>query len=61
MMRIRVVHETEKPLSDIDAMIRGVGYYVSGFFMGLGYIWALFDEEKRTWHDMLAKTLVVKA
>jgi uncharacterized RDD family membrane protein YckC len=60
-MGIRVVHETEKPLSDVDAMIRAVGYYVSGFVMGLGYIWALIDDEKRAWHDMLAKTLVVKA
>ena len=60
-MGIRVVHETERPLNDVDALIRAVGYYVSGFVFGLGYIWALIDPEKRTWHDMLAKTLVVKA
>ncbi len=29
---------------------------VSGIPLGLGYIWAAFDDENRTWHDMVANT-----
>jgi uncharacterized RDD family membrane protein YckC len=61
MMGLRVIKADGSEMSDIDALIRGVGYYISGLMMGLGYIWALFDDEKRTWHDMFAGTLVVKA
>ena len=59
MMKLRVVKADGGELSDVDALIRAVGYYVSGMFIGLGYIWALFDDEKRTWHDMIAGTRVI--
>jgi len=29
--------------------------------LGLGYIWAAFSEEKAGWHDLAAKTRVIKA
>jgi uncharacterized RDD family membrane protein YckC len=29
---------------------------VSGFVLGLGYLWAAWDPERRTWHDMVADT-----
>jgi uncharacterized RDD family membrane protein YckC len=29
---------------------------VSGFALGLGYLWAAWDPERRTWHDMVADT-----
>ena len=61
IMGLRVIKADGSRLSDIDAMLRGVGYYISGLFMGLGYIWALIDEDKRTWHDLIAGTVVVKA
>ncbi|MEM9950149.1 MAG: RDD family protein [Chloroflexota bacterium] len=58
-MNLRVVKADGSQLSDVDALIRAVGYYVSGFVLALGYIWALFDDQKRTWHDMLAGTIVI--
>ncbi|HVL33815.1 MAG TPA: RDD family protein [Actinomycetota bacterium] len=33
---------------------------VSGFVIGLGYLWAAWDREKRTWHDMVAETRVYR-
>ena len=59
MMKLRVIKADGSELSDVDALIRAVGYYISGMFICLGYIWALFDDENRTWHDMLAGTRVV--
>lgn len=61
MMKIRIIKADGSQLSDTDALIRAVGYYVSGMIFMLGYIWALFDDNRRTWHDLLAGTLVVKA
>jgi len=34
--------------------------YVSGLVFLLGYLWPLWDPEKRTWHDMIADTRVHK-
>lgn len=34
---------------------------VSGIALLIGYLWMLFDDRNRTWHDMVAGTLVVKA
>lgn len=59
VMSLQVVKADGSELSDVDALIRAVGYYVSGLVFGLGYIWALFDDEKRTWHDMFAGTRVI--
>ncbi|MES4793155.1 MAG: hypothetical protein C4321_09425 [Chloroflexota bacterium] len=33
---------------------------LSALPLGLGYFWALWDEEGRTWHDMLCRTRVVR-
>jgi len=29
--------------------------------LGLGFAWALFDQKKRTWHDIAAHTLLVSS
>lgn len=59
LMGLRVIKADGSQLSDIDALIRAVGYYVSGMLFGIGYIWAMFDDENRTWHDIFAGTRVV--
>lgn len=59
---VRCVSEVDaQPIDRGKAFIRWlVQGFVSGWFL-LGYIWALFDNEKRTWHDMIAGTRVVVA
>ena len=34
--------------------------FISGLFLGLGYIWALFDRDRQAWHDKVASTVVVR-
>lgn len=36
------------------------GKWVSGFFLGLGYLWAVFDRDGQAWHDKIAGTLVLR-
>lgn len=61
LMNIRVVKVDGSPLQIGDAVIRYIGYYINSFVFAIGWIWALFDENKQGWHDKLASTLVVRA
>ncbi len=37
-----------------------IGKFVSGFFLGFGYFWAVFDRDGQAWHDKIAGTVVVR-
>ena len=52
--------KTFGPMSVQQAIIRYLGYIPSLLVLGLGFLWAAFDERKQTWHDKLAKTVVIK-
>jgi uncharacterized RDD family membrane protein YckC len=38
-----------------------IGYAISGFFLGLGFLWTAWDSESQGWHDKIASTYVVQA
>jgi uncharacterized RDD family membrane protein YckC len=61
LMKIRVIKTDGSPISDTDAILRYIGYYISGFVLALGYLWAIWDENHQGWHDKIANTYVVKA
>ena len=42
-------------------IIRYLGYFVSLLPFGLGYFWVAFDKKKQSFHDKLAKTLVIQS
>jgi uncharacterized RDD family membrane protein YckC len=41
-------------------VVRYLGYFLSTFFLLLGFIWIAFDKKKQGWHDKLAGTVVVR-
>jgi len=62
IMKIQVVAEDGNNLSFLMGGLRGtIGYLISGIVFWLGFLWMLFDEDKRTWHDMVFNTNVIKA
>jgi uncharacterized RDD family membrane protein YckC len=62
MMGLRVVRDHDGgPISTGQAILRLVGYWVSGAVFYLGYIWILIDKRRRGWHDLMAGTVVIKA
>jgi uncharacterized RDD family membrane protein YckC len=62
MMNLRVVRDADGgPISTGQAILRLVGYWVSGLVLYLGYIWILIDKRRRGWHDLIAGTVVIKA
>jgi uncharacterized RDD family membrane protein YckC len=61
MAGVRVVDPTGAPGVPVSrAVIRAlVRAFASGAVFYLGYLWMLWDDERRTWHDMAADTRVV--
>ena len=59
---IKVTRRDGSLQSYVRAALRGtVGYWISGFIFGLGYLWAAFDSDKEAWHDKIFDTWVVEA
>jgi uncharacterized RDD family membrane protein YckC len=61
-MGLKVVRDADGgPISGGQAVLRLVGYWISGAVFYLGYIWILVDKRRRGWHDLIAGTVVIKA
>lgn len=46
--------------STAQNIVRYLGYFLSLFPFGLGFIWIGFDSRKQGWHDKIAGTVVIK-
>lgn len=57
---LRVIRVDGQPMDYKTAVVRLLGYFVSLFVFGLGFVWMLWDDQQRGWHDKLAKTLVIQ-
>ena len=55
-----VVMADGSPMRPGRALARGAARVVSVAVCGLGLLWILVDPQNRTWHDLLAGTLVVR-
>jgi len=60
-MGLRLVSEDLGPVTPGQGILRYFMSMVSGMFLFLGYLWVVFDERKQSWHDKVARTLVVRA
>ena len=56
LLGLRIVGPDGNPPTIGRSVIRFIGYGLSAIVFFLGYIWVLFDEERRAWHDDLAGT-----
>jgi uncharacterized RDD family membrane protein YckC len=59
--RIRIAHPDKSEISLGAAAARQAMAFVSGLVFFLGYVWAAWDPENRTWHDMVARTRAFNA
>lgn len=59
---LKVVNvEDLKSISVKNVILREViGKFLSGVFFLLGYYWYFLNKERKTWHDMLGHSIVVK-
>jgi uncharacterized RDD family membrane protein YckC len=57
---LKVVRVDRRPLDWPTAVVRALGCFLSMTVVFLGFIWIAFDDEKRSWHDKIAGTAVVR-
>ncbi len=58
--RIRVQNADGTSLAWTQCLLRFMIALVSGLCFGLGYLWMLWDKERRTWHDRYSESQVVQ-
>lgn len=61
VMNIKIVKENGKKALYSDTFVRALASLASVFLFLLGYFWAFWDKKSQTWHDKLAKTIVINA
>lgn len=59
LLGLRVVGAQDQPITYGQAFVRWIGTLISGLF-GLGMMWVIWEQEKRGWHDLLARTWVIR-
>ncbi|MNO81526.1 RDD family protein [compost metagenome] len=57
---VRVQNPDGTAISLMQALLRFVIAIASWLCLGLGYLWMLWDKDKRTWHDRYSESVVVQ-
>jgi uncharacterized RDD family membrane protein YckC len=58
---LRLVRTDGQPITFAVALVRLLGSFFSAVVLGLGFFWAGWTQDKQSWHDKIAGTVVVKA
>ncbi len=61
LLKLKVVSLDGGPLDKGQRSTRAAVSLLSGYAGGFGYLWALFEPQRRGWHDLMAGTRVVDA
>jgi len=60
ILGLRVVKTDGQPLSFSRALARTIVYALSAIPFFLGFFWVGFTSSKRSWHDLIAGTMVIR-
>lgn len=60
LMGVQVVCDNGGPVGYAKALVRSLGYFVSGFILYLGFLLALFSKKNQALHDFIAGTVVLE-
>jgi uncharacterized RDD family membrane protein YckC len=60
IMKIRIIATNHKHLSLWHSIERSLGYYASSLEFGFGFLQYFIDYNRRTVHDRIAETIVIK-
>lgn len=59
LLGLRIVRADGSEFGFVRSFVRFAGYWLSAIPFGIGFLVAIFDRRRRTFHDRLAGTLVV--
>ncbi|MFH1620409.1 MAG: adenylate/guanylate cyclase domain-containing protein [bacterium] len=59
ILKLRVICPGGMPLAWKQAFLRSAFSVISAMAALLGYLWAVWEQEGRTWHDLIAGTKVI--
>ena len=57
---LKVVRLDDRPIDWSTSVVRALGCILSVFAVGLGFIWIAIDDDRQSWHDKIAGTIVVR-
>ena len=57
---LRVQNRNGQAISLWQALLRFLASIVSWLPLGLGYLWPLWDKEKRSWHDIYSESQIIQ-
>jgi uncharacterized RDD family membrane protein YckC len=57
---LQVVRLDGREIDWPTVVVRALSCFLSLVVAGLGFLWMLFDDERQTWHDKIAGTVVVR-
>lgn len=57
--KVMLISNNSQQINWKQALIREIVAVFSWVFIGLGFLWSIFDKEKRTWHDISSKTRLI--
>ncbi len=60
ILGMRVVRLDGRPIDRNVALVRAMTAILSLLSLGLGWLWAAWDERRQTWHDRLAGTVLIR-
>ena len=61
ILGLKVVRADGSKLRMGHAVARVVGYWISSWFLFLGFLWTIIDRKRQGWHDKFADTQVIRA
>ena len=57
--RIQLQSNKDKPITKQQVLLRFSMAIVSWLALGMGFFWAIFDKQRRTWHDWVSDTHLI--
>lgn len=58
--RLHLVSDDGAPMSQRQAWLRFGMAIISLLALGIGFLWSLFDHDRRCWHDMVSDTRLIR-
>ncbi|MCK4706871.1 MAG: RDD family protein, partial [Gammaproteobacteria bacterium] len=57
--KIKLIANDSQAIHWRQVIIREITAVISWLFLGLGFIWSIFDKQKRCWHDITSNTRLI--